>query len=42
MRSLPELLALVGSEGNEVQELNVHRPNLGDVFLQLTGKALRD
>ena len=42
MRSLPDLLALVASEGNEVQELNVHRPNLGDVFLQLTGKALRD
>jgi len=42
MRVLPDLLALVASEGNEVQELNVHRPNLGDVFLQLTGKALRD
>ncbi len=42
MRFVPELLALVASEGNEVQELNVHRPNLGDVFLQLTGKALRD
>ena len=42
MRSLPDLLALVASEGNEVKELNVHRPNLGDVFLQLTGKALRD
>ena len=42
MRSLPDLLALVASEGNEVQELNVHRPNLGDVFLHLTGKALRD
>ena len=42
MRCVPDLLALVASEGNEVQELNVHRPNLGDVFLQLTGKALRD
>ena len=42
MRSLPDLLVLVASEGNEVRELNVHRPNLGDVFLQLTGKALRD
>ena len=42
MRFVPDLLALVASEGNEVQELNVHRPNLGDVFLQLTGKALRD
>ncbi len=42
MRALPALLALVATEGNEVQELNVQRPNLGDVFLQLTGKALRD
>ncbi len=42
MRSLPDLLARVASEGNEVQELKIHRPNLGDVFLQLTGKALRD
>jgi linearmycin/streptolysin S transport system ATP-binding protein len=39
---LPELLALVGSEGNDVQELRMHRPNLGDAFLHLTGKALRD
>ncbi|TDI34678.1 MAG: ABC transporter ATP-binding protein [Acidobacteria bacterium] len=42
LRALPDLLAFVASEGNEVQELNVHRPNLGDVFLQLTGKGLRD
>ncbi|MGH9323227.1 MAG: hypothetical protein ACRD3V_25510, partial [Vicinamibacteria bacterium] len=41
-RFLPELLALVAAEGNEVEELQVHRPNLGDVFLHLTGKALRD
>lgn len=42
MRSLPDLLALVAAEANDVRELNVHRANLGDVFLQLTGKALRD
>ena len=42
MRCLLDLLAVAASEGNEVQELNAHRPNLGDVFLQLTGKALRD
>lgn len=42
MRMLPELLALVAAEGNDVHELRVHRPNLGDVFLHLTGKALRD
>lgn len=39
---LPELLALVASEGNVVDELRMHRPNLGDAFLHLTGKALRD
>jgi ABC-2 type transport system ATP-binding protein len=41
-RLLPEILALAASEGNEVEELLLHRPNLGDVFLRLTGKALRD
>ncbi|HLE70044.1 MAG TPA: ABC transporter ATP-binding protein [Vicinamibacteria bacterium] len=39
---LTELLALAAAEGNEVEELLLHRPNLGDVFLRLTGKALRD
>ncbi len=39
---LPELLGLAAAEGNEVEELLLHRPNLGDVFLRLTGKALRD
>jgi len=39
---LPEILALAAAEGNEVEELLLHRPNLGDVFLRLTGKALRD
>jgi linearmycin/streptolysin S transport system ATP-binding protein len=39
---LPELLALVASEGSVVEELRMHRPNLGDAFLHLTGKALRD
>jgi ABC-2 type transport system ATP-binding protein len=41
-RLLPEILALAAAEGNEVEELLLHRPNLGDVFLRLTGKALRD
>jgi len=39
---LPDLLALAAAEGNEVEELLLHRPNLGDIFLRLTGKALRD
>ncbi len=41
-RLLPEILALAAAEGNDVEELFLHRPNLGDVFLRLTGKALRD
>ncbi len=41
-RLLPEILALASAEKNEVEELQLHRPNLGDVFLRLTGKELRD
>ncbi len=41
-QSLPAILAMVVAEGNDVHKLNVHRPDLGDVFLHLTGKALRD
>jgi ABC-2 type transport system ATP-binding protein len=41
-RLLPEVLALAAEEGNEVEDLRLHRPNLGDVFLRLTGKELRD
>jgi hypothetical protein len=33
---------LAGGEGNVVEDLAVHRPNLGEVFLHLTGKDLRD
>ena len=39
---LPELLSHLAAEGNAVRDLKVHRPNLGDVFLRLTGKELRD
>ncbi len=41
-QSLPAILAMVVADGNDVHELNVHRPDLGDVFLHLTGKGLRD
>jgi ABC-2 type transport system ATP-binding protein len=41
-QALPAILAVVVADGNDVHELNVHRPDLGDVFLHLTGKALRD
>ena len=39
---LTSLLEAVARSGNDVTELELHRPNLGDVFLHLTGKALRD
>ena len=41
-QSLPAILVMVVADGNDVHELNVHRPDLGDVFLHLTGKGLRD
>lgn len=41
-QSLPAILATVVADGNDVHELKVHRPDLGDVFLHLTGKELRD
>lgn len=39
---LPELLQLASNEQVPIKELIVHRPNLGEVFLHLTGKELRD
>jgi ABC-2 type transport system ATP-binding protein len=36
------ILQLAASENNSIRELTVHKPNLGDVFLHLTGKELRD
>jgi ABC-2 type transport system ATP-binding protein len=39
---VPALLQMAADENNPVRELVVHRPNLGEVFLHLTGKELRD
>jgi hypothetical protein len=33
---------MVEEEDNAIVDLAVHRPNLGEVFLHLTGKDLRD
>ncbi|MCL5040213.1 MAG: ATP-binding cassette domain-containing protein [Firmicutes bacterium] len=38
----PELLRLVTEQGGRVIQLSVKEPTLEDVFLSLTGKALRD
>jgi ABC-2 type transport system ATP-binding protein len=40
--AIVELSRIAASEGNGLSEVWIHRPNLGDVFLALTGKALRD
>ncbi len=37
-----DLLHMASVENNSVRELLVHRSNLGEVFLHLTGKELRD
>ncbi len=39
---VPELIRRAGEMGSEVIEFHVHRPNLQDAFLKLTGHALRD
>jgi ABC-2 type transport system ATP-binding protein len=39
---LPELLQRVQHLGGIVKDLDVHQPNLHDVFLHLTGKELRE
>jgi ABC-2 type transport system ATP-binding protein len=41
-RALPALLAAVGAAGGELTTLNTHQATLEDVFLALTGRALRD
>jgi ABC-2 type transport system ATP-binding protein len=40
--SLPILLQSIESEGLRLKALRTHQPTLDDVFLALTGKALRD
>ncbi|MGH7926022.1 MAG: ABC transporter ATP-binding protein [Candidatus Binatus sp.] len=39
---VPEVIRRAGELGGEVIEFHVHRPNLQDAFLKLTGHALRD
>jgi ABC-2 type transport system ATP-binding protein len=42
LEQVPEVIRLAGEIGVEVVEFHVHRPNLQDAFLKLTGRALRD
>ncbi len=39
---VPDVIRRAGEIGDEVVEFRVHRPNLQDAFLKLTGHALRD
>jgi len=38
----PEILRMAERDGGQVVEFYLHRPNLQDAFLALTGRALRD
>ncbi len=38
----PEILRMAERDGGQVIEFHLHRPNLQDAFLALTGRALRD
>ncbi len=42
VEELPALLARVRACGLEVEDLALHRPGLGEVFLALTGRELRE
>ncbi|XZE22768.1 DUF4162 domain-containing protein [Pirellulaceae bacterium SH449] len=39
---LPNVLTRIQRSGGTVKDLQVHQPNLHDVFLHLTGKELRE
>lgn len=40
--SVPVLLEMIGAAGGELTALTTHRATLDDVFLAMTGRALRD
>jgi ABC-2 type transport system ATP-binding protein len=42
IEQVPDVIRRAGALGDEVVEFHVHRPNLQDAFLKLTGHALRD
>ncbi len=42
LEQVPDVVRRAGETGDEVIEFHVHRPNLQDAFLKLTGHALRD
>ncbi len=42
LEQVPDVIRRAAEAGDEVIEFHVHRPNLQDAFLKLTGHALRD
>ena len=41
-RTLPDLLRWVDANGGELEDIQLKKPTLEDVFIELTGKRLRD
>jgi ABC-2 type transport system ATP-binding protein len=41
-RTLPRLVHTLGDKGVDVLEASAHQPTLDDVFLNLTGRSLRE
>ena len=41
-RRITQVIEYVNQPGNQIDEVSITRPSLGDVFLRATGRALRD
>jgi len=41
-KTLVELIKWVDAQGFELEDVHLNRPTLEDVFIELTGKRLRD
>lgn len=41
-KTLEQLIELARSRGNEIKDLHIRRPTLEDLFLELTGRSLRE
>ena len=41
-RTLPDLVKWIDQHGLELEDIHLKRPTLEDVFIELTGKRLRD
>jgi ABC-2 type transport system ATP-binding protein len=41
-RAVVELVKWIDQQGNELADIHLKRPTLEDVFLELTGKRLRE